>query len=342
MIRAVSLLALLLSLPRADAQQISIGVLGLFHSREVIVTPFPGHPLECGSLGNKWTQDGPLHVVLQDDQRLSVVSRRGISQIDSLHCGAPAEDPEFRIALPGKISRTYRGGVRVTPKKHELVIGIQMELETAVASVVAAESAPGTPAEALKALAVVSRSFLWGGKGRHGEFDFCDTTHCQFLREPPKPGAPAYLATQQTHGLVLAYRGKAFAAMYSASCGGRTHSLDELGLKVRDYPYFAVECKFCRKNPQRWVSRLSAADAEGLNRTEQSRLKLARRLGWKTIPSNSYSIKQESNAVLLEGTGEGHGLGLCERGAAAMARMGATFDQVLDYYYPNTTVEQLP
>ena len=49
----------------------------------------------------------------------------------------------------------------------------------------AAESTPDAPSEALKALAVAARSYFVAGKGRHREFDFCDTTHCQFLREPP-------------------------------------------------------------------------------------------------------------------------------------------------------------
>src|ERR1039458_7897639 len=42
------------------------------------------------------------------------------------------------------------------------------------------------PSEALKALAVAARSYFVAGKGRHRDFDFCDTTHCQFLREAPE------------------------------------------------------------------------------------------------------------------------------------------------------------
>src|SRR6266571_2973368 len=60
-----------------------------------------------------------------------------------------------------------------------------MDRETATASVVAAENTPDTPLEALKAQAVAARSYFVAGRGRHHDFDFCDTTHCQFLREPP-------------------------------------------------------------------------------------------------------------------------------------------------------------
>ena len=73
----------------------------------------------------------------------------------------------------------------------ELVPVVSMDLETAVASVVAAEQVAGTPLEALKAQAVATRSYFVATRGRHRGFDFCDTTHCQFLREPPASGHPA-------------------------------------------------------------------------------------------------------------------------------------------------------
>jgi stage II sporulation protein D len=244
--------------------------------------------------------------------------------------------------VPNRISRHYSGKLQIQPEPSQLLIIVNMDVETAVASVVAAETLPGTPLEALKAQAVAARSFLAAGKGRHREIDFCDTTHCQFLREPPRAQAPAAQAALATLGMVLAYREEVFAAMYSSSCGGQTHSLKELGIAVRDYPYFAVKCAYCRRHPEKWVSRISESDAAGLAATESARLKLARKLGWKTFPSNSYTTRQEYGAVLLEGVGVGHGIGLCQRGAADMARNGASFLEILEHYYPNTTVKQLP
>jgi stage II sporulation protein D len=178
------------------------------------------------------------------------------------------------------------------------------------------------------------------GKGRHHSFDFCDTTHCQFLRSPPAAQAAAFQAATATRGLVLAYKDEVFAAMYSSSCGGRTHSLEELGLPVRGYPYFGVTCDYCRRHPQKWVAEITDADAASLTGTESSRLKLARRLGWKVVPSNSYSSRREGGGVLFEGVGVGHGIGLCQRGATDMARNGATFQKILEHYYPNAEVRQ--
>jgi stage II sporulation protein D len=39
--------------------------------------------------------------------------------------------------------------------------------------------------------------------------------------------------------------------------------------------------------------------------------------------------------------GRGHGLGLCQRGAAAMASEGKNFREILMHYFPNATLESL-
>ena len=43
----------------------------------------------------------------------------------------------------------------------------------------------------------------------------------------------------------------------------------------------------------------------------------------------------------LEGRGWGHGVGMCQIGAAVMASKGYTCQQILSHYYPNATVERL-
>ena len=56
------------------------------------------------------------------------------------------------------------------------------------------------------------------------------------------------------------------------------------------------------------------------------------------MPSNDFLAKKESDHVILNGTGEGHGIGLCQSGARAMAEEGSDFRQILTHYYPNTTI----
>jgi SpoIID/LytB domain protein len=44
--------------------------------------------------------------------------------------------------------------------------------------------------------------------------------------------------------------------------------------------------------------------------------------------------------VILHGHGWGHGVGLCQIGAAVMAASGKTYREILSFYYPGTTLER--
>ena len=102
--------------------------------------------------------------------------------------GRNARTADFILAVPNKITRRYHGTLEIKSSAGTLSAIVAMNRETAVASVVAAENPSDTPFEALKAQAVAARSYFVASRGRHHDFDFCDTTHCQFLREPPPPG----------------------------------------------------------------------------------------------------------------------------------------------------------
>jgi stage II sporulation protein D len=334
------LLCVLFLVGSGYAADVRIGVLGLFHPKQVVITPVDGRTMECTSGQLHWNMDRPMRIVLRQRGAMNI-SQSAQLLAEPLRCTLPGAYGEFTVAVPGKIARRYAGNFEMVALHSELEVIVSMELETAVASVVAAESPPGAPLEARKAQAVAARSFLVAGKGRHKDFDFCDTTHCQFLRQPPATQSESYRAASQTRGLVLAYQDAAFPAMYSSSCGGKTHSLGELGIPVHGYPYFSVVCDYCRRHPQHWQSAIGQHDASVLTNSERSRLQLARKLGWKTVPSNSYSSRREGDSVVLEGVGVGHGLGLCQSGAADMARGGASFQDILAHYYPNTTLKQL-
>jgi stage II sporulation protein D len=351
------------SSPVESSAIVHIGVLGLFRPLELTVSPAVGSALQVRA--------GQERIVLEKSSGVDSASIRIISTSED---GEPSEvivtagrhvvrapkiivsgrnnDPaDFILAVPHKITRHYRGILEIKPSSATLIAIVAMDRETAVASVVAAESSPETPLEALKAQAVATRSYLVASRGRHQEFDFCDTTHCQFLREPPAPGTAAAKASAATRGLVLAYDSHPIAAMYTRSCSGRTRTPAELGLSpsLAAYPYYSVECKHCQAHPVRWSNRISAQDAALLHSSDESaRLSIDRRLGWNAVPSNDFVVKAEpdqemkgrsiTGQIVVEGTGQGHGIGLCQAGARAMAEEGADFRQILHHYYPNTTV----
>ena len=47
-------------------------------------------------------------------------------------------------------------------------------------------------------------------------------------------------------------------------------------------------------------------------------------------------------SLVLKGKGWGHGVGLCQIGAAVMASRGYTFGEILEHYYPGTVVGPVP
>jgi stage II sporulation protein D len=115
-----------------------------------------------------------------------------------------------------------------------------------------------------------------------------------------------------------------------------------VGISFNNYPYYSVECDACYKSPQRWTCRISAQEAARLvGKGEAGRLAVNRRLGWSTVRSNNFKVHKETGDVILEGIGEGHGIGLCQRGARAMAEGGASFREIISHYFPNTALSSV-
>ncbi len=337
-------LALILASSLATAQDVRIGVFGLFRPQQLALSAPAGSALVLHAGGESIVLEGSSGVSIARigvrGDYVVVDVGASVLRASELTVTSRENGPiDFNLAVPGKITRHYRGTLEVKPASRALTAVVTMDLETAVASVVAAESTTGTPPEALKALAVAARSYFVAGKGRHRGFDFCDTTHCQFLREPPASNTAAAQAISATRGLVIAYQSQPLAAMYTRSCSGRTRTPAELGLPPAAYPYYSVDCKYCHQHPSRWQSRLSAEDAATLHSSnESSRLRLDRRLGWSAVPSNDFVMRKEGEQTILRGVGQGHGIGLCQAGAKAMAEAGADFREILAHYYPNTVV----
>jgi stage II sporulation protein D len=347
--RWLSLLLLSLGLPflvPAQNPTVRIGVLGIFHTQQLT--------LAADQTGELLVSAADQRIFVRSGSACSILQIRSSGASLLLSCGGKEiRAPQMRasgrnqqaaglvIGVPGKVTRRYVGVLDLNVTDGELVPVVAIGLETAVASVVEAESAPGTPPEALKAQAVVSRSYFAAGRGRHSNFDFCDLTHCQSLREPPAADSPAASATAATRDLVLSFDEKPVTAMFTRSCGGHTRTLAEIGLVPSAYPYFSVLCDVCYKNPVRWTRKVSREDALLLLRGEIGRLAIDRVLGWNAVPSNNFITHEQDGEVILEGTGQGHGLGLCQRGARSMAQDGSGFRAILEHYFPNTQLKVL-
>jgi peptidoglycan hydrolase-like amidase len=249
-----------------------VKVLGLLHPRLIILEPWRNDRLRVTLAGRSQFIEGR--------ESLSVSAQMTPLEV-SAASGGPAH---FVLLIPGVIRRQYFGALTISSDSAQILNPvISMPIEVAVSSIAGAELPVSfAPLAALSAQAVVARSFLVGAGKRHTNADFCDTTHCQFLRSPALPGSKTGQAVRDAAGLILVSDGSALAARYSAACGGFTEAANQHG-----YLYQRVTCEVCQ------------------------RLGTPRR---------------------------GHGLGLCQVGAMALAQEGWTWQRILAKYYPGATV----
>ncbi len=248
-----------------------------------------------------------------------------------------------------------------------------LRLEDYVAGVVSGEMPASFPPEALKAQAVAARSYALTRKidaqASNRAFDIGTGVLHQVWSE--KPSAAARAAAEATAGEVLVFGREPVEAYFHAACGGRTESgLAALG---RDLPYLAsVACGKCDGAPGvAWHVRVSASELAGAAglagkataarvaaRTASGRaarvevvaggrtasiaaVGLRQRLGFERLPSLAFDVRADGRAFVLDGRGRGHGAGLCQWGAAELAREGQGYREILARYYPGTEVVRM-
>ena len=253
---------------------------------------------------------------------------------------------------------------------------VTLPLEDYVARAVAGEAAPGAPRAALEAQAIVARTFALAHRGRHARegFDVCDLTHCQALRPA---GEAAREAARTTAGRFLSVGGRPARVWFSASCGGHTALPREIWPgEIADGLTYLVSRAEPECGPaSRWradiaerdlgralraaglrgdrIRSLTVAARTGSNRVarlrvdgfdppelsaEAFRLAIGRSLGWNRVRSHLFTVARTANGYAFDGSGFGHGVGLCVAGAGRMAASGASAEHILRAYFPGAAV----
>ena len=67
-------------------------------------------------------------------------------------------------------------------------------------------------------------------------------------------------------------------------------------------------------------------------------LEIRRALSRSHLYSSAFVVDREHDRFVLRGAGWGHGVGLCQIGAAVMAEEGKGYVEILKHYYPGTEV----
>ncbi|RMG04277.1 MAG: SpoIID/LytB domain-containing protein [Nitrospirae bacterium] len=261
----------------------------------------------------------------------------------------------------------YRGHIEVWKGKRGLYLINELPLEDYVRSVVISEVAEDWEMEALKAQAVIARTYALKhlGKNNGSLYDLTSSTLHQLYRGDNFDTRVAY-AVMKTEGEVLTYNGELIEAFYHSTCGGKTELPEEVFGK--SYPYLKSVSSDCSNSPYWfWQRRIKKSEIEratgvtGLKEIEISEYTktgrvrkvklihgggttdvlakdLRRLLGWRKLPSTWFKIKRDKNSFIFDGHGYGHGVGLCQWGAQKMAEEGKNYREILSFYYPGTTI----
>ena len=70
-------------------------------------------------------------------------------------------------------------------------------------------------------------------------------------------------------------------------------------------------------------------------------LLIRRWLSESHLKSSAFEVEYDGEDIVLHGHGWGHGVGLCQIGAAVMASRGYDYKQILAHYYPGSQLERL-
>ena len=174
--------------------------------------------------------------------------------------------------------RAYRGLVEISPRPGRgFQVVNRVTLEDYLAGVLPSEMPYDWPLEALKAQAIVARTYALSKMGRHNEegFDLCDSVHCEVYRGLRAEHERSNEAVRQTAGLILKHGRKVMPVAYSAQCGGHTQDYAEAwGYKspvvgVEDYdPRYNQDISFPLSplSAEKWIkeNRVANCRAGGL------------------------------------------------------------------------------
>lgn len=252
----------------------------------------------------------------------------------------------------------------------------EMEMDAYLVGVLLAEMPASFETEALKAQAVVARTYALKASvtgGKHGDGSVCGESACcqayiceqEYLNRGGTQQAIDKItgAVRATSGQVLTYGGELIEATYFSCSGGSTE--DAVAVWGTDFPYLratdspgeehAVHYsdtvsiplnEFSEKlgvdlNGTAWLGVSTYTAGGGVNTIciggkEYTGTQIRTLL---ELRSTNFEIIPGADSVTVNTKGFGHRVGMSQYGADAMAASGSTYDQILAHYYQGTALE---
>ena len=261
-----------------------------------------------------------------------------------------------------------------------LLLVNHVPVEDYVASVVASEYGL-EDREGAKAMAVVARTYgLFASERFGGTYDQTDGTVSQVYEGAGAVTEASRTATQATTGEVLTHDGALIQAVYFSSSGGHTADNEDVWnakepipyLRAREDPYDASSPHHTwsatidrpsllqtltraygtsvegftidTRAPHGRVTTVNVLLSEGPTQTMNAndfRLTVNRGVEGDPLKSTWFDARREGNQYVFDGRGFGHGVGLSQWGAHAMAEQGNNYREILQFYYRDVSIRRL-
>lgn len=254
----------------------------------------------------------------------------------------------------------------------------RIPLETYITCVVLKEMPVSFHNEALKAQAVVARTYtlrrLNGGSKHVGAVVCADPSCCQgyydeqsFLENGGEESAldKVRQAVLDTAGFVLTYEGELIEATYFSCSGGMTE--DALAVWGSDIPYLQAKESLGEEEATYYTDTVTFSQNEfyqklglndygetvrvdGVRYTDGGGVASLEICGQEFsgvefrkllgLRSTAFILSVVGNRIVITTKGYGHRVGMSQYGADAMAVQGHSFDEILFYYYTGTELIQ--
>ena len=246
-----------------------------------------------------------------------------------------------------------------------------IELEEYLVGVVAAEMPAAFNIEALKAQAVIARTYTL--KSIQNGKTLTDTESTQSYKDKNElysiwgSNYEFYInkikdAVNSTKGLTLTYNNNYIEAVYHSTSNGYTE--DSSFVWGNYYPYLvSVESPYDNLNPsyevKKEISYTELSNKLGINIDQDTNFDLSDKTNSGRINnikidnislkgtdfrnifglrSTSFEILKNDTGIIVITHGYGHGVGMSQYGANGYANAGLSFNQILMHYYPGTTL----
>jgi stage II sporulation protein D len=275
--------------------------------------------------------------------------------------------------------RPYRGFVEFFWRSPSQLTAVNiLPVDDYVKGILTHEVNPSWPPEALKAQAVISRTYALRNKNRHGRdgYDLCPEPHCQVYRGRAAERDTTNRAVESTAEQVVYHDGQMLSTVFHSNCGGSTENAENVWDGTGHPALKAVKCRWCRGNPKYFwkaeygvddiARRLDAAGAgvgrprslKVLSRTRSGRvdqIQITGTRGSVVLRGNKFrtimngrvlrstlwtGVSTGRRAWRFTGKGWGHGVGLCQFGAKGMAEKGWDYRRILRHYYRHSSVRK--